>query len=248
MKLNNNCILITGGTSGIGLALAKRFADDKNRVIVCGRNKDKLAAVKENYPDIDTVCCDVSSENERIKLYETISKDHPDLNVLINNAGIQQRIDFKSFDWETCKKEFATDFGAPIHLSGLFIPLLNGKDNAAIINVTSGLAFRPPIWAPIYGASKSGIHAFTFILRQQLLGTGIDVVEIIPPAVNTDLGGSGLHSSGVDLDKFADSVYSDLGKGLPEIGFGYTVGTEKYTREEMEIGAVEMAKMMASQQ
>lgn len=232
-----NTVLITGGTSGIGLALADRYLKDGNTVIVCGKNEEKLKKTAEEHPGLETVFADVSFEADRIRLFETIKEKYPGTNILINNAGIQQRLDLTAMDWAVWKKEIATNFEGPIHLCGLFIPFLSGKENARIINVSSGLAFRPPVWVPVYGATKAGIHSFTFTLREQLKDKGIMVQEIVPPAVRTNLGGPGIHDNGADLDAFADSVYSDLLAGKEEICFGFTNGTADRTRREMEEGA-----------
>ncbi len=232
-----NTVLITGGTSGIGLALAVRYQRSGDCVIICGRNPEKLAKAAAEHPGLETVLCDVSAETDRVKLLETVQEKYPALNILINNAGIQQRLDLTAMDWAVWKKEIATNLEAPIHLCGLFVPFLAGKENAEIINVGSGLAFRPPVWVPVYGATKAGVHSFTFTLREQLRDKGITVREIVPPAVNTDLGGPGLHTAGADLNEFADSVYADILAGAEEIGFGYTKGMADRTRREMEEAA-----------
>ena len=235
-------VLITGGTSGIGLALAARYLRDGNTVIICGRNAEKLDNTAKSHPGLQTILADISLEEDRIRLFETMKKEYPMLNVLINNAGIQQRVDVSNMDWATWKKEIATNFEAPIHLCGLFAPFLEGKENAEIINVSSGLAFWPPVWVPVYGATKAGLHSFTFTLRAQLQKKGIHVREIIPPAVNTNLGGAGIHVYGADLDEFADSVYRDIQNGLEEIGFGRTTSAVDMTRRELEAAALARVK------
>ncbi|MBO5999611.1 MAG: SDR family NAD(P)-dependent oxidoreductase [Lachnospiraceae bacterium] len=186
---------------------------------------------------METILADVSIEEDRLRLFETVKGSCPELNVLINNAGIQQRLDLSEMDWEVWKKEIATNLEAPIHLCGLFAPFLEGKENAQIINVGSGLAFRPPVHVPVYGATKAGIHSFTFALREQLWEKGITVMEIIPPAVNTNLGGAGVHAAGVDLDEFADSVYRDILDRKDEIVYGFSAMTADRTRREMETDA-----------
>ena len=242
-----NTVLITGGTSGIGLALAKRYLQDGNTVIICGRNEEKLAKTAGEVHGLKTISADVSSEEDRILLFETVKKAYPDTNILINNAGIQQRIDLSAMDWQIWKKEISTNLEAPMHLSGLFVPFLMGKENAQIINVTSGLAFRPPLWAPVYGATKAGLHSFTFVLREQLREKGVAVKEIIPPAVGTNLGGGASPGFGADLDEFADSVYQDLLTDKEEVGFGYTSSTIDMTRRTLEADAIQMSQRFLKQ-
>ena len=237
-----NTVLITGGNSGIGLALAIRYLQDGNIVIICGRNEEKLEKTARDNPGLKTILADVSREEDRIRLFETVKTSYPDTNILINNAGIQQRIDVTTMDWQVWKNEINTNMEAPMHLSGLFAPFLVGKENAQIINVTSGLAFRPPLWAPVYGATKAGLHSFTFVLREQLREKGVTVKEIIPPAVGTNLGGGTAPGFGANVDEFADSVYRDLLTEKEEVGFGYTSSTIDMTRRDLEVDAIRMSQ------
>ena len=237
-----NTVLITGGTSGIGLALAKRYLKDGNTVIICGRNKEKLEKTAKEIPGLKTIPADISNEEDRNRLFETVKTSYPDTNILINNAGIQLKIDVTAMDWQMWKNELDTNLEAPMHLCGLFAPFLERKENAQIINVTSGLAFRPPVWAPVYGATKAGMHSFTFILREQLREKGVAVKEIIPPAVGTNLGGGVSQGFGADVDEFADSVYKDLLSDKEEVGFGYTNSIADMTRRTLEQDALEVSK------
>ncbi|WCK52639.1 SDR family NAD(P)-dependent oxidoreductase [Aneurinibacillus sp. Ricciae_BoGa-3] len=232
MEFKGNTVLITGGASGIGLALAKRFLQAGNRVIVCGRREEKLAEAKEKFPELHTRVCDVSNESDRRSLFDWVTGEFPDLNVLVNNAGIQQRVNLlnDTHDWNHHRQEITINVDAPIHLSLLFIPHLLKQKRAAIINVSSGLSITPGVWVPIYSATKAALHSFTMSLRIQLEDTNIQVVEILPPAVNTDLGGVGLHTFGAPLDDFADSVFNDMQKGELEIGYS---GTEKRLQASM---------------
>ena len=243
MKVENNTILITGGSNGIGLALAERFLRHGNEVLICGRRQSALDAAKSRHPRLHTRRCDVADETQRLDLFRWATERFPNLNVLINNAGIQQRINLAAADWQLCKQELAINLEAPIHLSALFVPHLKTQPGATIINVTSGLAFMPPVWAPLYGATKAAMHSFTFSLRQQLAAdtaNAINVLEIIPPAVNTDLGGSGLHTFGEPLDAFADAIFHGLETGAQEIGYSYTANTLNATRAEMERRALDI--------
>ena len=251
MNLKNNSILITGGSTGIGLALAERFLTLGNEVIICGRSEDKLNAAKERFPKLHTKRCDVGNEKERTELAEWVLAEFPNFNVLVNNAGIQQRINFNEsgFDWHQIKQEIAINLEAPIHFSKMFIPHLLAKNNSCIINVSSGLAFLPPVMAPVYGATKAGLHSFTFCLRQKLDGTSMQVIEIVPPAVATDLGGAGQHAAGVDLNEYADAVFVGLEKGDLEIGYGMSLGflAPDVTRNALEQRAAQFWKQMSKQ-
>lgn len=235
MELSSNTILITGGASGIGYALAERFLARGNEVIVCGRRADKLQEAKEKHPQLHTRVCDVAEEGERVKLFEWATREFPNLNVLVNNAGIQRRIKLaENEDWAETEKEIEINFDAPIHLSRLFIPHLLRRERPAIINVTSGLSFVPLANVPVYCATKAALHSFTLSLRYQLSETGIEVIEIIPPAVDTDLGGVGLHTFGVPLNEFADAVFERLAKGEIEIAYGTALKSSQASRTELD--------------
>lgn len=235
MNLNGNTILITGGASGIGLAFAERFLAAGNEVIVCGRREDKLIEAKEKHPQIHTRVCDVSQESERIALFEWATESFPAVNVLVNNAGIQRRVDLtENEDWKRTRAEIAINFEAPIHLSRLFTRHFLELENAAILNVTSGLSFVPFANVPVYCATKAALHSFTLSLRHQLLNTPIRVVEIAPPAVDTDLGGVGLHTFGVNVDEFADAVFVRLANGETEIAYGTAEKASRASRAEQD--------------
>lgn len=234
--MTHNTILITGGASGIGLALAERFLQRGNEVIICGRREDKLKEAQEKLPKLHVRVCDVSDVLERISLVEWVINEFPGLNILINNAGIQQRINLLdvSADWNYYHQEISANQEAPIHLSMLLIPHLMLKKDATIINITSGLAFVPPAWVPIYGATKAAMHSFTVSLRLQLLKSNINVVEVLPPAVNTDLGGSELHTFGEPLEEFADAIFRRFADGDLEIGYKFSESVIRASRDEID--------------
>ncbi|WP_062237795.1 SDR family oxidoreductase [Fictibacillus sp. FJAT-27399] len=238
MDLTGNTILITGGASGIGFSFAERFIKKGNKVIAVGRREDKLAEAKEMLPELHIKVCDVSKEEERIELVEWAVNEFPDLNLLVNNAGIQQRVNLKNatHDWSYYQNELAINIEGPIHLSMLLIPHLKKQKRAAIMNVTSGLAIQPGVWVPIYSATKAAMHSFTLTLRHQLADTNIEIVEVIPPAVNTDLGGVGLHTFGAPLDDFADTIFEGLKKEQLEVGYGGTEERLSAPREEIQQG------------
>lgn len=238
MKLSGNTILITGGSAGIGLAFAERFLKAGNKVIVCGRREHVLQNAKEKFPDLITRVCNLDIESERAALFDWVTENYPEVNVLVNNAGIQQRFNVLKAnaknDWSYFNKEITTNIEAPFHLSMLFAPYFAAKEEAAIINVTSGLAFTPFVIAPIYSATKAALHSFTMSLRHQLSETSVEVIEIAPPAVNTDLGGSGLHVHGEPLDAFADGIFKGLEEGKEEIGYGTSVSRLRMSRDEID--------------
>jgi len=218
MELSNNKILITGGASGIGLGLTQRFIEENNTVIICGRRESVLNEVKAKFPTVITKVCDLSSEKERIELYEWISENHSDLNVLVNNAGIQNWISVDDANFfESAKNELATNIEAPLHLTSLFINL---KSLSTVMNVTSGLAFSPFAKVPVYSATKAFFRSFTLSLRHLLKAKNIEVIEIIPPALNTDLGGIGLHNAHPSVADFIVSIFDQLKQGKNELTFG----------------------------
>ena len=235
MRLSSNTILITGGSSGIGFALAERFSKAGSEVIICGRDEAKLKNVKKKLPKIVTFRCDLSIETDRIALYENIVKDFPGLNVLVNNAGIQQRVNFdRGAKWSYIKQEIEINLSAQIHLTALFIPVLKKTKEPVIINITSGLAFAPLANVPVYCSTKAAFHSFTLSLRHQLAQSPVKVIEIIPPAVQTDLGGKGLHDFGTPLNEFGNAVFKELEQGKEEITYGYTTRSSRASRDEID--------------
>ncbi|MEY4065735.1 MAG: hypothetical protein RIR26_1943 [Pseudomonadota bacterium] len=221
MQFKEKTFLITGGASGIGLGLAIEFLAAGNRVIICGRRPEKLQEAKKKYPMLETLTGDIQTKEGRLALSETVFEKFPDVDVLVNNAGIQRRVNLlQSESWDLTESEIATNLHAPIHLSQLFLEHLNSKSSAAIMNVTSGLAFVPIARMPLYCATKAALRSFTMSLREQLSGTAIKVIEIIPPAVNTDLGGTGLHTFGVPVDEFSKAVVSKIFAGEVEVAYG----------------------------
>ena len=191
MEMSNHTVLITGGATGIGYAMAKYLLERGNNIIICGRREERLLQAKRELHGIHTFRCDVTNPDERHALREYVSGNFPKLNMLINNAGIQHDIDLtKGVETLTGgDSEIAVNLEAPVYLSALFTPLLSGKKNATIVHVSSGLAFMVERAArtPVYCATKAGLHAFSIAQRIQLAPIGIRVVEIIPPMVESEL-------------------------------------------------------------
>lgn len=232
MKLHGNTVLITGGSGGIGFALAERFLAAGNEVIICGRNQDKLNEAKGKHAEFHTYQCDIENEEERVALFEQVVKEFPKLNVLINNAGVQYQQDLKKEHWKTSHKMIATNLEGVIHFCSLFIPKLMEQEDAYIINVSSGQGFVPSPALAAYSATKSALHSYTFSLRKTLADTSIDVVEIIPPPVDTDLGGKGMHTYGISITEFANGIWEGLNEGWDEVGYGRTANIAVHKPEQ----------------
>ncbi len=241
MKLSGNTILITGGATGIGYAFAEAFVKAGNKVIICGRRQAKLFEAMSNLGRIVVEVADLTKEKYRKSLVRWLSSEWSSLNVLVNNAGIQREIDFTKgiSDFKSGENEISINLEAPIILTGMLIPLLTGNKEAAIINVSSGLGFIPAARAPVYSATKAGIHAYSMALRHQLSKTGIKVFEVIPPAVDTDLNPKGRgkrsgYKPGVTPGQFVSAVFEGLRKDTFEIGYGMTEDLAKASREELD--------------
>lgn len=223
MNLSNRTVLITGGATGIGRALAQRLHARGCTVLVCGRRADKLAEAAAALPGLHTYACDLTDPAQRATLALRVVAEHPALDLVIHNAGIQNRVRFDApgADWAAMHAEITTNLDAPIHLTQLLLPHLLARPEAAILHVTSGLAFAPAAFAPVYSATKAALHSFTLSLRHQLRGTTVRVLELVPPAVNTDLGGPGLHTFGEPVDAFVDAVLPRFEAGELEVGYAY---------------------------
>ncbi|WMW25043.1 SDR family NAD(P)-dependent oxidoreductase [Methanolobus sediminis] len=194
MKMNGNTILITGGATGIGLALAEAFVQAGNKVIICARTEENLKQAKEKLPQLHIRKCDVSKEEDCEALYAWVTANFKDMNVLINNAGIQRMIDFRKgtedlirHRMEDGEDEIDANLKSLVYMTALFTPHLMKQKEAAIMNVSSGLVFYPMPAVPIYCATKAAVHTLSILLRQQLEGTSVKVFELIPPMVDTNL-------------------------------------------------------------
>ncbi|MBE7211951.1 MAG: SDR family oxidoreductase [Gluconacetobacter diazotrophicus] len=207
MKTTGNTILITGGGSGIGQALAHRLHDAGNTVIVAGRRREALEAAIAGRPNMHALELDIESAAGVSDFAERLLAAHPDLDVVINNAGIMR---FEALDR---RRELAdaeatinTNLLGPIRLVDALVEHLATRPGAAIINVTSGLAFVPLLTTPTYNATKAAIHSYTVALREVLKGR-VEVIELAPPAVQTGLTPGQESRPGYQpLDEFADEV------------------------------------------
>lgn len=219
MLTKGNTVLITGGSSGIGLALARKFLQAQNTVIITGRNAQKLADVKQMFPDVITEVADLNDFNALQKLVNR----YPNVNILINNAGIQYNYDFVNPEiaTELIETELQTNLIAPLQLIKLMLPHLITKPKAAIVNVSSGLGLVPKQTAPVYCASKAGLHIATKALRWQLETTPIKVFEIIAPLVDTPMT-QGRGKGKISPEALVDEFWNDFTRDRYEIKIGKT--------------------------
>jgi uncharacterized oxidoreductase len=188
MKLQQRTVLITGGTSGIGLEFAKRLLERGNTVIVTGRDQAKLDATRQALPDVHTLLSDVSDPRAISGLHQAVVARYPALDTLINNAGIMRNLNINQVrDLEDVTREIEINLSGPIRMVQQFLPHLKSRGSALIINVSSGLAFVPMPISPVYCATKAAMHSFTQSLRAQLEGTGVTAIELAPPGVETPL-------------------------------------------------------------
>jgi uncharacterized oxidoreductase len=217
MELSKRTVLVTGGTGGIGLGIAEVFHNSESKVIVCGRDVEKLSSVERKLPGITALPCDVGDARQREGLAEEVLRRFPDLDILVNNAGIQRYIDLKKGydELKSGEDEIAVNFVSTVELTALFIGHLMKRPSAAIINVSSALGLMPMLQTPIYNATKAAIHTYSLVLRQQLIGTSIQVVEIVPPMVDTGLNkkgrdGAHLEFRGISLSEYIPTVIKGL--------------------------------------
>lgn len=207
MKTTGNTILVTGGGSGIGLALAQRWHDAGNNVIVTGRNAAKLDAAIAGRPNMSAMTLDVTDANAIAAFAKEVIAKFPGLNILVNNAGVMmyEAADARR-DLTDAETTVITNILGPIRLTDALVDHLAAQDGSAIVNVTSGLAFVPLPKAPTYSATKAAMHSYSVALRVQLEGK-VEVIELAPPAVRTDLTpGQSTREGYMPLDDFADEV------------------------------------------
>lgn len=223
MKQTKQTVLITGGGSGIGLALAKKFLDNDNTVIITGRNLAKLEKVKQEIPNIHIFQSDVTDDAEVRMLADDIQEKFGGLDVLINNAGIMILVDAGNEDNDLNKQmqEIEINYNSPIRVLHYFLPLLKKSKNAVLVNVSSGLAYVPFAQAPVYSGTKSALHFWTLGIRPQLKPHGIKVIELLPPVVKTDIFDD-IEVSEADFkpilpQQLADIFWKDYIKGKEEI-------------------------------
>ncbi len=219
MKFSGNTVLITGGSSGIGLELSKQLIAKNNNVIICGRSLDKLKEAYEQHPQLEIYQCDISNNEECLKLTTWIKDRHPNLNVLINNAAIVNKILFLQEIDATAlaKEEIATNFLAPLQLIQELYSTIDSNQNGKIINVTTGLIYAPRADYPFYNATKSALHSFTQVFRKQTENQSTKVIEIMFPAVKTPWHKDTPPKIAITSKEAVDLMITGIEKGKSEI-------------------------------
>ena len=220
MKLTGRTILITGGSAGIGLAFALKFLELGNQVIVTGRRQLLLDEVKAKHPKLHTIQSDVADPAQIAALTARVKLDFPKLDVLMNNAGIMLSKNLKvpAADLAGLTEEMDVNMGGVIRMTSAFIDLLTAN-KGTVINTSSMLAFVPLPSAPIYSATKAAIHSYTQSLRFQLEETGVEVIEVMPPGVKTEMT-TELAEVGISLittDELVKQSFASLKSGAIEI-------------------------------
>lgn len=208
MKMTDNTILITGGGSGIGRALAEMFHSKGNKVIIAGRRQTVLDEVAKANPGIDTIALDVTNLDSIKNAVATLEEKYPTLNTVIHNSGIMRSEEIGNNDIETSRSIIETNLIGQINVNSTLLPLLKKQPEGTIMTVSSGLAFLPGADYPTYNATKAAIHSYTQSLRTQLLNMHVQVIELVPPYVQTELQGpeQAHNPNAMPLQDFIDEV------------------------------------------
>ena len=222
MNLKNNTVLITGGSSGIGFEFSKVLVQKGNTVIICGKSNEKLLAAKKAEPKLITYQYDLSDNTACIDFANRIKENHPDINILVNNAAIVNKIDFLKDEkaLELAENEYQTNLLAPIRLIKLLYNTISANESPAIINITTGLIYAPRVIYPFYNSSKSALHSFTKTLRIALSKEKTEVIEVMFPAVITPWHKGNPPKIAISVEDAVNQMIKGLEKGKPEIRVG----------------------------
>jgi len=235
MKVTGNTVLITGGSAGIGLALAERFIAEGNNVIIAGRNEARLQAAAEKLGgNITAIAADVSNADEVEALVQRISKDFPNLNVLINNAGAAStyKLGGEADTFANAQEEIITNYLSIIRLTDKLLPVLKNQGESAVVNVSSVVAFVPSSAIPTYSASKAALHSYTQSLRLAIKDTSVKVFELMPPLVNTDFSKDIGGENGIAPSVLADDLIAAFANDTFEIHTGVTADIYKLNQSD----------------
>ncbi|MDQ6480174.1 SDR family NAD(P)-dependent oxidoreductase [Dyadobacter sp. LHD-138] len=222
MALTNNTILITGGSSGIGLEMARQFIASKNRVIICSRSLEKLHTAKKLLPELIIYQCDISNPEALQHMADWLVTGHSDLNILINNAAVVHRTNFAEETnlHEKFATEIATNLLAPASLAHMLYPVLLKHPNAKIINITTGLVYTPRADYLFYNATKAALHSFSQVLRHQLRNEPVKIIEVLFPVVDTPWHKGNTPKMAISPQRAVEEMISKLEKNPDEIRIG----------------------------
>jgi uncharacterized oxidoreductase len=233
MKAKNNKVLITGGSAGIGFAMAQLFSVN-NQVIIVGRNADRLKAAAAKLKNVTAIVADVSDAKDVESLVGVVRRDHPDLNIVINNAGMAAPFPLTggaAGAFEYAQREMLTNYLSIVRLNDALLPLLRLQPVAAIVNVSSVVAFVPSSQISTYSATKAALRAYTLSLRHQLASTGdVKVFELMPPLVDTELSAGIGGKNGIPPSVVAEALVASLEKEEYEIRVGQTEDVYQLSR------------------
>jgi uncharacterized oxidoreductase len=236
MKTFGNCILITGGASGIGLELARLFTSLGNEVIICGRNREKLELAKDLLPEITAIQCDITNHNEVTNLLNVLNSMGKQINILINNAAKANTYKLGKVEnaYAKAAEEMSTNYLSGIYLIDRLLPEMLEQGSAAIVNISSILALTPAALAPTYSASKAALHSFTQILRLSLRESKVRVFEILPPVVDTDFSKDLPAKVRMPAADVANEIISAIENDIFEMHLGATKSIYKLMQHDAE--------------
>ena len=224
MNPTNNTVLITGGSAGIGFEIAKQFAALGNKVIIAGRNAERLQKAASQIPGVTAIQADVTNKEDVARLVSIIKTQHQDLNLLINNAGnaFVYTLDGENNAYSKATTEMDTNYLSIVNLTEQLLPILRTKPDAAVVNVSSIVAFAPSAILPTYTASKAALHAYTKTLRYTLRDTNVKVFELMPPLVDTEFSTEIGGQNGIKPSVVANDLLKALETDKYEIHVGDT--------------------------
>jgi uncharacterized oxidoreductase len=227
MKLTNRTILITGGGSGIGLDAARILSEKGNIVLIIGRNGDKLLKAANGLKNVHTYACDITKAEDVEQLVKKVASEFGRLSVLINNAALGNKYSYADSEnaFDIASSEFLTNYLSVVRLNEKFLPFLKSQPDAAIVNVTSIVAFSPNAQIPSYSDTKAALHSYTLTLRHVLKGTNVKVFEVMPPLVATELSAAiGGLENGMPSADVAREEIEGIENDVFEIHVGATSG------------------------
>lgn len=230
MNIQNKTVLITGGGSGIGFEVAKSLSELGNRVIITGRNEDKLLKAARTLKNVTAIRSDITQESDVVSLAKRIKNEFSDLSVLINNAGVARvhSLHTASDTFGIANEEMEINYLSVVRLTEHLLPVLKAQPESAIVNVTSIVVFATAVTIPTYSASKAALHAYTQVLRNALVNTPVKVFELMPPLVNTemakDIGGE---THGIPSAEVASQLLTAIQNEVYEIHVGMTADLYK---------------------